>query len=74
MRWQREMMVGNSNSIWSVTKIIVVFEGGSSNNFRNAFADSPWPADRRCASNTSTTFLPLVSPFKDYFFLNSRID
>ena len=68
------MMVGNSNSIWSVTKIIVVFTGGSSNSLRNAFADSPRPADRRCASNTSTTFLPLESPFKYKFFLNSRID
>ena len=39
--WQREIMVCKRRSRWSVIKINVVWGGGSSNNFKKAFAVSP---------------------------------
>ena len=53
-------VVGNNIERLSVTKIRVVFGGGSSKIFNNAFADSPAPSESKCASNIKIIFLPNV--------------
>ena len=52
------MIVGKSLFLKSVTKIIVVCGGGSSNILRSAFADSPEPNPSSSASKITAVFLP----------------
>ncbi len=58
------MIVSGNFDLLLVTQINEVLPGGSSNILRNAFADSPPPSAKRCASKIITIFLPDGCDFK----------
>ena len=62
--WHLLMIVSGNFDLLLVTKINDVFLGGSSSILSKAFADSPPPSAKRCASKIITIFRPDACDFK----------